>query len=106
MLFLVNLVIIKKTLWKNNGMKNYGNKPKRGLIFQRSLASYFIVVAFLWIIWWFTDGQHGDNEGIPWPAWVMVGWGIGLLFQYLNAYGGSKKDLVEKEYEKLKNKNP
>lgn len=73
--------------------------------FQRSLASYFIVNAFLWAIWWFTMGRKGHG-GIPWPCWVMIGWGIGLLFQYLNAYGGSKKDLVEKEYEKLRNKNP
>jgi hypothetical protein len=42
---------------------------------------------------------------MPWPVWSMLGWGIGLLFQYLNAYGGGKKDLEEKEYEKLKNKN-
>ena len=74
--------------------------------FQRNLASYFIVVGFLWAIWWFTAGRRGINTGIPWPVWVMIGGGIGLLFQYLNAYGGSKKDLVEKEYEKLKNKNP
>lgn len=32
----------------------------------------------------------------------MLGWGMGLIFQYLDAYGGSKKDLVEKEYDKLK----
>jgi len=36
---------------------------------------------------------------------MMLGLGIGLLFQYLNAYGEAKKNLVEKEYEKLKNKN-
>ena len=72
--------------------------------FQRSLASYFIINAFLWAVWWFTDGRNG-SQGIPWPAWVMIGWGIGILFQYLNAYGGSKKDLVDKEYEKLKNQN-
>ena len=71
--------------------------------FQRSLATYFIIIAFLWAIWWFTDGRNGSH-GVPWPAWVMIGWGIGILFQYLNAYGGSKKDLVDKEYEKLKKK--
>lgn len=73
--------------------------------FQRSLASYFIVNAFLWAVWWFTIGRKTGFHGMPWPAWVMIGWGIGLVFQYLNAYGGSEKDLADKEYEKLKNKN-
>ena len=73
--------------------------------FQRSLVSYFVVNAFLWFIWWFTAGRRGINREMPWPIWSMLGWGIGLLFQYLDAYGGGKKDLVEKEYEKLKNKN-
>lgn len=78
---------------------------KKRADFQRGLASYFIVNAFLWLIWWFTAGKNGANRELPWPIWPMLGWGIGLLFQYLNAYGGGKKDLVEKEYEKLKNKN-
>lgn len=78
---------------------------KKRAAFQRSLASYFIVNAFLWLIWWFTSGRLGYNRELPWPVWPMFGWGIGLLFQYLNAYGGGKKDLVEKEYEKLKNKS-
>ena len=72
--------------------------------FQRGVAAYFVVHALLWFIWWFTAGKNGDNNGTPWPIWSMLGWGIALLFQYLNAYGGSKKDLTEKEYEKLKNK--
>jgi len=79
---------------------------KKRADFQRSLASYFIVNAFLWIIWWFTRGKDGYDGGIPWPAWPMLGWGVGLLFQYLNAYGGEKNDLVEKEYQKLKNRKP
>jgi uncharacterized protein (DUF486 family) len=78
---------------------------KKRANFQRSLVSYFVVNAFLWFIWWFTAGRHDVDHNMPWPIWVMIGWGIGLIFQYLNAYGGSKKDLVDKEYEKLKNQN-
>jgi hypothetical protein len=33
----------------------------------------------------------------------MLGWGLGLVFHYLYAYGGSTKSLAEKEYERLKN---
>ncbi len=78
---------------------------KKRAEFQRSLASYFIVNAFLWAIWWFTIGRKGVNTGMPWPVWVMLGWGVGLFFQYMNAYGGDRKDMVEKEYEKLKKQN-
>jgi 2TM domain len=76
---------------------------KKRASFQRSLASYIIVNAFLWAVWWFTSGRHESSYWLPWPAWVMLGWGISLIFQYMNAYGGSKRDLVDKEYEKLKN---
>ena len=86
-------------------MKNFGKKQKKRAGFQRSLVSYFVVNVFLWLIWWFTTGRRGFNREMPWPVWSMLGWGIGLFFQYLNAYGGGKQDLVEKEYEKLKNKN-
>ncbi|MDB5221851.1 MAG: hypothetical protein JWN83_518 [Chitinophagaceae bacterium] len=68
--------------------------------FQRGLVSYFVINAFLWIIWWFTSGRN--SHGIPWPAWAMLGWGLGLVFQYFAAYGGSKESLADKEYEKLK----
>ncbi len=78
---------------------------KKRAAFQRSLVSYFVINGLLWFIWWFTAGRRGINLEMPWPVWSALGWGIGLLFQYLNAYGGGKQDLVEKEYEKLKNKN-
>lgn len=79
---------------------------KKRASFQRGLAAFFIINAFFWAIWWFTQGRS-DHEGVPWPVWVMLGWGIGLGFKYLDAYGGSKEDLQKKEYDKLKNKeNP
>ena len=75
---------------------------KKRANFQRSLVFYFIVNAFFWIVWWFTLGRYGINHGTPWPIWSMIGWGIGLVFQYLGAYGGSAQNLADKEYEKLK----
>lgn len=70
--------------------------------FQRSLVTYFIMNAFFWIIWYVTSGRYGDNTRMPWPIWAMLGWGIGLAFQYMEAYGAGKDSLVNKEYEKLK----
>lgn len=72
--------------------------------FQRHLVTYLVINAFLWIIWWFTSGDREANWGMPWPLWSMLGWGIGLVFQYMEAYGGSKGSLVNSEFEKLKKK--
>jgi len=70
--------------------------------FKRSFYSYLIVNGFLWCIWWFTTGQYGGVGAYPWPIWPMLGWGLGLGFQYFNAYTGSGEDLTQQEYEKLK----
>jgi hypothetical protein len=72
--------------------------------FQRSLVSYFIVNVLLWAIWFFTRSNYENESQFPWPVWPMLGWGIGLFFQYFEAYGGDKNNLAEKEYDKLKNK--
>ena len=73
--------------------------------FKRSLAVYIIVNVFLWCLWLFTNMQRGDQGfGIlPWPAWVTLGWGIGIAFQYVDAYRTNGSSSVEREYEKLKN---
>ena len=70
--------------------------------FRKSLYSYIIVIAFFWAIWWFSSGRIHGFRGYPWPVWVMLGWGIGIAFQYFEAYNGNKQDLTEQEYEKLK----
>jgi hypothetical protein len=69
---------------------------------RKSLYSYLVICAFLWGIWWFTQGHRDGFHGAPWPVWVMLGWGIGLGFQYFDAYSGSREDMTHEEYEKLK----
>jgi hypothetical protein len=73
--------------------------------FRRNLYSYIVVILFLWAIWWFTGSRRYLETGsrnIPWPSWVMLGWGVGLAMQYFKAYHGNKEDLTDQEYEKLK----
>ncbi len=85
----------EKGLWK---------QAKRRVGFRRHLASYIIVNSFLWAIWLFTEpGMHKGH--IPWPIFPMLGWGIGLAFDYYGAYMGNGVSAIEREYEKLKNKS-
>jgi len=75
---------------------------KQRVAFKKSLFSYIITMAFLWGIWWFTIGKDQGFNGYPWPIWPMLGWGLGLAFQYFKAYNGDAEDLAQKEYDKLK----
>ncbi len=70
--------------------------------FKKSLYGYIVVNIFLWGIWWFIQGKDSGYRGYPWPIWVMLGWGLGLAFQYFKAYNGDKEDLANQEYERLK----
>lgn len=76
---------------------------KKRVGFRRHLVTYLVINAMFWLIWYFSDrNNHGHN--FPWPVWPMLGWGIGLVFSYLDAYVFSSQNSVEKEYEKLKNR--
>ena len=71
--------------------------------FKGHLASYIIVNAFFWVLWYFT-GRYIDHETMfPWPIWPMLGWGIGIAFHFAGAYISPKFNTVENEYQKLKN---
>ncbi len=77
--------------------------------FKKNLVSYLIVNGFFWAIWLFTGNQNDwvdmGNLGrhhYPWPIWPMLGWGIGVAFQYADAYIFPKAHSAESEYEKLK----
>lgn len=91
----------------NNKDERLWHMAKKRAAFKRNLFSYFVINAFLWLLWWFTSGRHdtdGDH-GIPWPAWITLGWGIGIAFNYFDAYHRSGNNLEEKEYDKLKRKS-
>lgn len=74
---------------------------KRRVSFKKHLATYLIVNLFFWCIWWFS-GERDEEGGFPWPAWSMLGWGIGVAFEFVSVYLSNKTDSVEREYEKLK----
>lgn len=78
---------------------------KRRADFQDSLIGFMVISVICWAVWYFTRGRHGDYHGTPWPLWVMLGLGIGLVFKFIKAYKTDKDTLVEREYEKLKNQN-
>ena len=69
--------------------------------FKGHLGTYIVVNTFLWILWYFTGRNH-SYDGVPWPIWPTLGWGIGITMHYIGAYVFPKSGSVESEYEKLK----
>ena len=77
---------------------------KRRAKFKRSLSAYVLVISFLWIIWYLRMPELSRYERFPWPIWPMLGWGLGLGIQYLNAYVFEVDSLEQREYDKLRAK--
>jgi hypothetical protein len=70
--------------------------------FKVHIIVYFIVIAFLWILWAFLGyiNEREDWYVDKWPIYPMLGWGLGVLLHYFIVYRWKKK-LTMKEYEKL-----
>lgn len=73
---------------------------QRRASFKGHLTTYVIMSVFFWAIWAFSGGRTYGN-GLPWPVWPMLGWGIGVAFHYIGAYVAPKSNTTQKEYEKL-----
>jgi hypothetical protein len=73
-------------------------KRRRG--FYSHLTAYVLVNLMLLAIWYFT------GAGYFWPGWVILFWGIGLVFNavavFLKHDISSEKRAIEKEIEKIK----
>jgi hypothetical protein len=54
-------------------------KAKRA--FWQDLVSYVVVNGFLVVVWAIT------GRGYFWPAWVMAGWGIGVVLHAWTVFG-------------------
>ncbi|GAB2542555.1 2TM domain-containing protein [Rufibacter soli] len=82
-----------KILWK---------MAKKRVAFRRQLFTYLMVNLVVWAVWHFSNnGENFTVDGLPWPAWLTFGWGIGLAFNFYDAYYGFQDDATEREYEKL-----
>ncbi len=64
-------------------------KKKRD--FKAHLLIYFLVNAFLVVIW----AVSKDNGDFFWPIFVIVGWGIGVIANAWDVYG--RKPITEDE---------
>ena len=71
-------------------------KKRAGL--KHAFIAYVFVNAFLVGLWYFTN----RTETYFWPKWPILGWGLGLAFQYFEAYHGSSLFSAEDEYQRLK----
>jgi len=72
--------------------------------FKQHLRTYLFVNAAVWAIYlsltFFVDRRIGT---FPWPLFMTLGWGIGVISHYFGAYRvNNGPDPVEREYQRLK----
>ncbi|WP_211329961.1 2TM domain-containing protein [Deminuibacter soli] len=70
---------------------------KKRAAFKIALTVYVLVNALEVAVWYFTTGPYGYF----WPIWSMLGWGLGIAMQYVQAYHGNTLFSTEEEYKRL-----
>ena len=73
-------------------------EAKKRVDFKYHLLIYVLVTVILWTIWQISGGGYG------WPVWPTTGWGIAIVFHYMDTFNSFQIYSVEKEIEKLKKK--
>lgn len=71
--------------------------------FKMHFVIFFIVIAFMWVVWAFIGYINDWAYSHMWPVYPMLGWALALLLHYLFVYKWKKKITV-KEYERLMKK--
>lgn len=66
--------------------------------FRGHVVAYILVNSFLVALWWIS------GAGFFWPAFPMLGWGIGLGMHAWSAYGRSvaTQDEIRQEMERIR----
>ena len=91
----------KRNIMESTDVQLWAIAKKRAK-FKKGLGAYSVVIPFLWVIWYLTMPGEKKWSHIPWPIWPMLGWGLGLVIQYVNAYVIEVGSLEQREYDKLK----
>jgi uncharacterized membrane protein YecN with MAPEG domain len=72
---------------------------KRKRDFTQHLVSYVVINIVLVVIW------AATGAGYFWPAWVIGGWGVGLLFHAWDVFGRRRmvtEDEVSREMDRMR----
>jgi hypothetical protein len=52
--------------------------------FHKHLFTYLVFNAIIWGAWELITAT--SHDAYPWPVWLTLGWGIGLVFNAWDAY--------------------
>ena len=55
----------------------------------------FVYVAVNLVLWGLVGDRHDLRLGFPWPLWVTLGWGLGVVFNAWDVYG--RRPITEDE---------
>lgn len=74
--------------------------------FKQHLRGYLLVNGLSWLTYLVLAlALSRPGMRFPWPLFMTLGWGFGLLSHYLSVYQiGKGSDPVEREYQRLKAK--
>jgi hypothetical protein len=84
---------------KNEKLERARQVARRKMDFLRHVIIYLVVMAVLAVI------NNVTGGGYQWWLWPALGWGIGVVANFLSAFlysgGNLEKRLVQKELEKI-----
>jgi len=66
--------------------------------FNAHLVAYVLINVVVWAVWGVIFAASG--VWFPWPAFVTLGWGLGLAFHAWDVYGRkpiTEEDILEEE---------
>lgn len=78
------------------------NRIHKKVKFYSSFGIYLIICTFLTFLDYFDSSKY-NNYSIDWVYWVWLGWGVAILYEYLNAFilPNVVDKLIQKEIDKL-----